>query len=226
MTAEAVEQVRTETPHPSVTSVRSPASASRGRWSRWLCGAAAIVLILLAGIMPVWQARLSAPQYPQGLSLTAYGHGKVVGDIDEINELNHYVGMKAFSTADVPETVLWWPTIGIAVLGALLLSLIARPRWLRAILLAGMWAVPVGALLDVQFRLYEYGHSVQPDAAIRLDPFTPWVIGKTTVLNFTTWAYPGLGTLLLFLAAAILTFGPRLVARALPTHEPEPSEAS
>ena len=223
MTAESSEQVRDDGPHPSATPERPDGSASRGRWLRWLCGAAAIALIIVAGTLPVWQAHLSAPQYPAGLSLTAYGNGVVTGDISEINQLNHYVGMKAFDTADVPETILWWPAIGVAVLGAILVSLISGPRWLRALILAGMWLVPIGALADVQFRLYEYGHSVVPDATIRLDPFIPWVVGKTTVLNFTTWAYPGIGTAVLLLAAAVLTFGPRLLGRWLPTRTADAS---
>ena len=66
----------------------------------------------------------------------------------------------------------------------------------------------MGALLDVQWRLYQYGHSVQPDAPIRLDPFTPLVVGPTHVLNFTTWAYPGPALWALFLAAYLVTFGP------------------
>ncbi len=190
-------------------------------WPRLLSGAVAIGLIVLAIGMPVWQASLSAPQYPDGLSLKAWGSGKVVGDIAEINELNHYVGMKAFSTADVPETKLWVPSMLLAILGAVLATVARRPRWLHGVLLAGMWLVPFGVLADVQFRLWEYGHSVQADAAIRIDPFTPLVVGPTKVLNFTTWSYPGLGTGLLFLAAAVLTFGPGLLERLRPTSDRE-----
>ncbi len=186
-------------------------------WPRLLSGAVAIVLIVLAINLPVWQANLSAPQYPDGLTLKAWGNGKVIGDIAEINELNHYVGMKAFSTADVPETKLWLPAMILAIVGAILAAFIRRPRWLHGFLLAAMWLVPIGALADVQLRLWQYGHSVQPDAAIRIDPFTPLVIGPTKVLNFTTWSYPGLGTGLLFLAAAVLTFGPGLLERLRPT---------
>lgn len=180
-------------------------------WVRLVCGGVAVGLIALAFGLPVWEARLSAPQYPAGLSLSAGGFG-VRGDIAEVNELNHYVGMEAFSEEDVPELALWLPTIILAIVGALVAAL-SPFRWLRIVALVGVWLVPVGLLSDVQFRLFQYGHQVKPDAAIRIDPFTPLVIGPTKVLNFTTLAFPGAAILCLVLAALVLTVGPRLLER-------------
>ncbi len=182
-------------------------SVREGLVPRTAAGVVAAILIALAAGFPVWEARLSAPQYPGGLRLSAYGSGKVIGDIREINELNHYVGMKTFSTSKVPEKKLWLPTIALGILGAIV-SIVAGRRFIGRLARLGIWLMPVGALADVQYRLFQYGHSVQPDAPIRIDPFTPWVIGKTHVLNFTTWAYPGAATMLLFLAAAVITFTP------------------
>lgn len=188
-------------------------------WARALCGMFAIGLIIASAWLPVWEARLAAPQYPAGLSLSAGGFG-VRGDIAEVNELNHYVGMQAFDTADIPELALWIPTIVLVVIGALIAA-IAPWRWLRRLALTGIWVAPIGMLADVQFRLYQYGHQVKPDAAIRIDPFIPKVIGKTKVLNFTTTAFPGLAIVLLLVAAALLTFGPKLLGRLRPTNDRE-----
>jgi copper chaperone NosL len=182
------------------------------RAARLGVGLAAAVLVLLALRLPVWEARLSAPQYPAGLRITAYGH-RVVGDLREINELNHYVGMEAFDPSDVPETRLWPLAVGAALAGVVLGSLLARQALGRLVRL-GLWFVPLGALADVQFRLYQYGHSVDPGAPIRLEPFTPLVVGPTKVLNFTTWAYPGGAIWCLAGAAALVTFGPGVVRRA------------
>ena len=182
------------------------AATGRGQHSlRLVLGLAAAILVGLAWRLPIWEARLTAPQYPAGLSLTASATG-VTGDIREVNELNHYVGMQAFETSDAPEMALWTPVIALALVGVAFAT--ARPHHLmgRAARL-GLWLIPIGALGDVQYRLYQYGHGVQPDAPIRLDPFTPLVIGPTKVLNFTTWAYPGLAIWCLFLAALLLTFG-------------------
>ena len=56
------------------------------------------VPLLLALAFPLWRISMEAPQYPQGLSMDIYAY-KIVGghegnDIQEINTLNHYIGMR------------------------------------------------------------------------------------------------------------------------------------
>jgi hypothetical protein len=171
----------------------------------------------VAAWLPIWEARLSAPQYPQGLSLTASAGG-VSGDLAEVNELNHYVGMKAFDPSDAPEMKLWGPTIVLGVIAVAVATILPRKHVLARLAVLGLWMIPIGALLDVQFRLYQYGHTVQPDAPIRIEPFTPLVIGPTDVMNFTTWAYPGAALWCLAGAAFLLSAGAataRLAGRGL-----------
>ena len=62
----------------------------------WVAG----VLLAVSAFFPYWQARLFAPQYRDGLTATMYLH-KVTGDIDEINGLNHYVGVRKFESLAV-----------------------------------------------------------------------------------------------------------------------------
>lgn len=185
---------------------------SLDRVVRIAMGASAAVLVVLAWKLPIWQAHLTAPQYPRGLHLSASGSG-VVGDIREINELNHYVGMSAFTDADAPEIKLWTPVILLGLAAVAAATLLRRERWLGRLARLGLWLIPLGALADVQLRLYQYGHSVKPDAPIRLDPFTPLVVGPTHVLNFTTWSFPGPALWCLFGAAFLLSFGPSLGRR-------------
>ena len=187
-----------------------PATPSRTPGMRIGIGIAAAILVILAWRLPIWEARLSAPQYPLGLSLSAGAHG-VSGDIEQVNVLNHYVGMAAFDPSDAPETALWVWAILFA-LGAVAVATALDVRHpLARLARIGLWLVPLGALADVQYRLYQYGQGVQPDATIRLEPFTPLVVGRTHVLNFTTWAFPGGAMWCLFGAAFLISFGARLI---------------
>jgi nitrous oxidase accessory protein len=187
------------------------ARAPLGRGPQVLLGVVALLLVACGWLLPLWQATLHAPQYPGGLSMYAYGH-QVTGDVDEISGLNHYVGMRPFDLADFPEMVLWPYTLLLAV-AAVVVALATRRRIVRWLALAVLWGIPIGVLAVIQFRLNQYGRDLDPGAALRLDPFTPWVIGPTKVWNFTTWSWPGWGLIAMVAAAAVVTFGPRLVAR-------------
>ncbi|MBK5224167.1 MAG: right-handed parallel beta-helix repeat-containing protein [Acidimicrobiia bacterium] len=192
-------------PPPQTTSARAG-----GRCPRTVTGAvaatAATALLLSSLVTPLWQARLAAPQYPGGLVMRAHG-GKVTGDVSEINNLNHYVGMRPFDAKDIPELQLWAPTVAVGVL-LVLVACFARRRGVARLAKAALWVIPVGVLGDIQLRLWQYGHDLYPDAALRIEEFTPWVLGYTRVWNFRTTATPGLGLVAVVLAAAIVTFGP------------------
>lgn len=208
-----------------MTEVRTPSerdetssdggSDARGaRAVRLGLGLAALLLIVLAARLPVWEARLSAPQYPQGLSLTAYGD-RVEGDLAEINQLNHYVGVEAFDPAAVSEMRLFIPTLGLAGVAVVVGTLLPGRRFLGRLARLGLWLIPIGMLADIQFRLWQFGQSPDPTAPIRLDPFTPLVVGPTKVLNFTTMAFPGGAVWAMLGAAFLVTFGPGLVQRVV-----------
>ena len=177
-------------------------------------GLAAIALLLAASQLPIWWARLRAPQYPDGLGITVYGN-RVEGDLTEINELFHYIGMPPFNfnVANMPEIRLWLLVILFGMVAAVL-AVVTRRRWLRRLARAAVWLIPIGALADVQFRLWQLGHGLQATSAIRVDPFTPWVVGQTSVMNFTMWAFPGSALVLIAVAAALVTWAP-VVARRL-----------
>jgi len=177
-------------------------------------GLSAIALLFAAAWQPIWRALFSAPQYPQGLHISAYG-GRVEGDLGEINELSHYIGMPPFNFVGMPEMRLWPLVIVVGVVAAGV-AVMTRRRWLRRIACTGVWLIPIGALADVQFRLWQVGHSLDPLSAIRVSPFTPRVVGPTTLMNFTVHAYPGMALVLIALAAALLTASPFVVRRLKP----------
>lgn len=174
-------------------------------------GLVALLLVAAGWSLPLWQATLLAPQYPGGLSMSAYGH-QVTGDVEEIDTLNHYVGMRAFDPETVPEMGLWPLALAVAVV-AVVVGLTRRRGVAGKLARLYLWGLPVGVLAMIQFRLHQYGTDLDPAAALRLDPFTPWVVGPTKVWNFTTWSRPGLGLVAIAVAAALVSFGPRLLVR-------------
>jgi len=174
-------------------------------------GAAAIALLLVAARLPIWRALFSAPQYPDGLDIVAYGN-RVEGDIGEINELSHYIGMPPFNFVGMPEMRLW-PLVIIVAMAATVLAVLTRRPWVRRLACTGVWLIPVGALADVQFRLWQVGHSLDPASPIRVSPFTPRVVGPTTLMNFTVHALPGMALVLIAVAAALVTSAPFIARR-------------
>jgi nitrous oxidase accessory protein NosD len=187
-------------------------SPTRIRTHRIVAAVIAGLLVALATTLPLWRSHLIAPQYPDGLHIYAYGHG-MEGDVAEVDSLNHYIGMRPFDPADVPEMALW--PVGVALaFAAIVVATVVRHRWVALAARAYLWVFPLFILADIQFRLYQYGHDLDPRAALRIPEFTPWVIGPTRVWNFTNVAYPGTGILCLLGAAAVVTFGPWLLRRA------------
>ena len=159
-------------------------------------------LVALSSQLPLWTMEMEAPQYPKGLRLEAYGTG-MTGDLHELNILNHYIGMPpieapAFETSMFP--------IGLVALIALCL-LSPLHLWLRRLTVAATAAVPLVILGDLQWRLYEFGHSLNPKAPIRLKPFTPLVIGETHMGNFESHAMVASGFVCLVGAALVLWLG-------------------
>lgn len=183
------------------------AAAGRGRgglrgWVRLERGtgllAAAAGLLLLSVGLPYWILRLGAPQYPQGLVVRVY-LTHVGGDVDE---LNHYIGMAPLAAAPVERRL---SGVGVAAL-ALLLGRYTGRRvgWLLVVpvvLLPAMFAADLG------MWLVRYGHTLSPAAPIRLEPFTPPLVGRGEVGQFRVTAGFGPGWYLAVAAAGLAVLG-------------------
>ena len=61
--------------------------------------------LLSVFFLPAWQIYLYAPQYPEGLVMNIWINN-LTGDIDVINGLNHYIGMKTLHTKDFIEFLI------------------------------------------------------------------------------------------------------------------------
>lgn len=170
-----------------------------------LVAAAGAVLAAIA--LPLWEVRLIAPQYPEGLGLRILAHtvrGVRPGDLQSINGLNHYIGMKVIAPDSIPELrYMPWIMVGLAVALALIAWRGARRAlvaWMAAFILLG----GVG-LWDFWRWEYDYGHNLDRERAIIVVPgmtYQPPLIGSKQLLNFTATAWPGAGAALLGFAFA------------------------
>lgn len=178
---------------------------------RPLFGAARIVLglavipLALSFTQPLWRISMEAAQYPKGLTLDIHAHKLEGGndgvDIDEINTLNHYIGMAKIDRASMAD-LDWIPfALGALVVLALRVAAIGNVRMLLDLaVLTGY--VTLFAFGRFAYRLYTFGHNLSPDAPMEVEPFMPVLLGTRQVANFTTHSFPHAGSALLGLFVA------------------------
>jgi copper chaperone NosL len=157
--------------------------------------AAAALLPAAAWLAPLWQIGLTAPQYPEGLGMFVWIDtitGQKPNDLHSINGLNHYIGMKAIVPDAIPELRMM-PGIVLGLIGlGLLAAAVGRRSLLYAWTLA--FALVAGAgLVDFYVWGYDYGHDLDPTAAIKVPglSYQPPIIGSKQLLNFTAHSWPG-----------------------------------
>jgi hypothetical protein len=158
---------------------------------------AATVLLVLGGTLPLWRISLVAPQYAEGLTLDMYAYQIVAGnngqDLAEINTLNHYIGMKPIAQADFLEMKVMPFAIGVFALLALRSVVLGRIVTLvdLSVLFMYFGAFSLGSFV---YRLYSYGHYLDPRAPMKIEPFMPVVMGSQQIANFVQTSLPLAGT--------------------------------
>lgn len=164
------------------------------------------VLLLVSIFFPYWHMELDAPQYPDGLFLTAYVN-HLTGDVREIDGLNHYIGMRPLGEAAAFErAAAVWMIIAMFLLveGAAVI----HSRW--AVLLA-LPAVtfPLGFIADLHYWMRTFGLNLDPDAPLSssVKPFVPTVIGEGGIGQFKTYAEFGAGYWMAAAAAVLVAVG-------------------
>ena len=171
--------------------------------SRILIGISALVLLAILYV-PVWRIDLMAPQYPEGLMMQIY-IDHFAGDVEKINGLNHYIGMAVIKDEMFPEFV-YLPKVIIAlcVIG-LLVALWGRIAGLLIHIFL-LTAFGAWALYDMYKWGYNYGHELDPRAAIKVEgmAYQPPLIGHKQLLNFDAWSTPDTGGWLLFGVMSVL----------------------
>jgi len=171
------------------------------------------MLFILSGIslftilfFPIWQIQLSAPQYPEGLILLIFPN-KLGGNVDIINGLNHYIGMKPIHVADFYEFTLLPYIISFFSLLFMVTGLLGK-RKLMNIAFVLFVCFGVVAMADFWKWEYNYGHTLNPEAAIIVPgmSYQPPLIGFKQLLNFGAYSIPDTGGWIFVGAGVILLF--------------------
>lgn len=165
-------------------------------------------------VFPLWNIMLGAPQYPDPLGINIHIDGiRDVNefDIQNIDGLNHYIGMK---TLPKPEEMWEFGTFPIVIglmvfLGSLVgvlgyLGKVSYHWFLGWFLLMSV----LGALgmYDFNAWMVDYGTNLDPHAIMKLanpdgTPMTykPPLLGHTKMLNFDVTSLPSTGAWLMFI---------------------------
>ena len=170
---------------------------------------AAVLCLSSLFFLPMWKITLIAPQYPKGIQMNIHIN-KIGGDspavLQNINILNHYIGMKKIEPESIPE-LKYFPyiIIGLMVLG-LLAAGVNRPSfYLTWVVLFGVLALL--GIYDFYLWEYDYGHTLDPRAPMKFPgaSFQPPVFGTKNIINFVAKSYPHTGGYLAMLSAMLAT---------------------
>jgi len=158
-----------------------------------------ISALLLGGIylFPIWSIQLEAPQYPEGIGLNIWVDtiaGKEPQDLQNINGLNHYIGMREIVPDSIPELKLMPYLVGFLIATGLIVALFGNRKWLLGWLILFL-ALAITGLVDFYLWEYDYGHNLNPDAPIKVPGMTyqPPLLGSKQLLNIKATSLPHIG---------------------------------
>lgn len=162
------------------------------------------ILLGVSIFVPIWRIDLDAPQYPEGLRLLIYAN-KLAGNVDIINGLNHYIGMHTLHTEDFFEFTILPYLIGAFALFSLISVFVGR-KWVFYTLFTMFVLFGVVAMVDFWRWEYNYGHNLDPNAAIIVPgmAYQPPLIGFKQLLNFGAYSIPHMGGWLFIATGALM----------------------
>ncbi|MEP7254448.1 MAG: nitrous oxide reductase accessory protein NosL [Ferruginibacter sp.] len=183
-------------------------------WIRLVLIFSGLALITIL-FVPMWRIDLMAPQYPEGLKLLIYPN-RLAGNVDIINGLNHYIGMKTLHTEDFMEFKVLSYIIVFFALFFVVTGIVAR-RKLLYILFILFVSFGVLAMYDFWRWEYNYGHNLNPDAAIIVPgmAYQPPLIGFKQLLNFGAYSVPDIGGWVFLSVGILLLFTVTIVWRSV-----------
>jgi copper chaperone NosL len=161
-------------------------------FSRITIGIASLALTATY-FLPIWFIFLLAPQYPEGLTMNIWLN-KITGQVEIINGLNHYIGMKHIKAEMFPEFDSLIYIVVFFILFGLVVAIIGKRKllstYLGVTILGG-----IAAMVDFYKWGYDYGHNLDPKAAIQIPglSYQPPLLGHKTLLNFDAYSYPDVG---------------------------------
>lgn len=171
--------------------------------------------LLLMGlfVFPLWNIELGAPQYPEPLGINIYIDGlkgQSEFDIQNIDGLNHYIGMKTLpKPEDMWEFTVFPLVIGSMVFVGVLFGLLGYLNKISFHWFIGwfilMSILGVLGMYDFNAWMIDYGTNLDPKAIMKLQnpdgtpmSYKPPLLGHQKMLNFDAYSYPRLGAYLMF----------------------------
>ena len=165
--------------------------------------ALASLSLIATYVFPIWRIDLFAPQYPEGLTMKIWLND-IKGQIDIINGLNHYIGMRHIKPEMFPE----FQFLGYIVAFYIVLGLAVAALGKRKILFWYLVFTAFGglfAMYDFYRWGYEYGHNLDDTAPIKVPglSYQPPMIGHKRLLNFDAYSFPDIGGWIIIGAASL-----------------------
>lgn len=159
------------------------------------------ILILLAGTLmvtlffwPMWNITLLAPQYPDGVHMHIYINkigGANPGTLQNINILNHYIGMKEITPESIPELKYMPPIVIFFIVTAFIVAYLDK-KWMYWTWILSLILILTIGMYDFYLWEYDYGHNLDPKAIMKFEgeSFQPPLIGRKEIINFTAISMP------------------------------------
>lgn len=167
--------------------------------------------LLVMFAFPLWNITLEAPQYPIPLGMDIYIHkfqDYHPNDIQNINLMNHYVGMKSIPKT-IPELSIFPIVVITMSIAGIVIALFKNHKWFLGWFIL-MLLLATAGLVDFYIWEYQYGHNLSPEAIMKFTDeqgnpmgFQPPFFGSKKILNFHAHSYPGLGALFLGISLAL-----------------------
>ncbi|HMQ79802.1 MAG TPA: hypothetical protein PKE39_14320 [Ignavibacteria bacterium] len=154
---------------------------------------ASSLAMIAAFFTPIWMIDLEAPQYPEGLGMQIWIN-KITGDLNTINGLNHYIGMKKIEPDSIKELTIMPFVLGFLIAMGAVTGIAGRKKLLGAFVIIFLIAGIAGGV-DFYMWEYDYGHDLDPTAAIIVPgmSYQPPLFGSKQLLNFVARSYPDTG---------------------------------
>ncbi len=173
--------------------------------SRYLIAFASI-LLLGTFISPIWKIDIEAPQYPEGMGLYIWINkitGEGPNDLNTLNGLNHYIGMKTIDENSIPELTYMPLIIMVLAAAGLLIAWKGNKKLVLAMIIV-IVLLGIAGIYDFYMWEYDYGHNLNPNAPIKVPgmSYQPPLLGSKQLLNINATSLPWIGSL--FIGASLM----------------------
>ncbi len=168
-----------------------------------------LILLIPVLFLPIWEVYLEAPQYPEPIGMYIF-IDKIEGigenDLDNINLLNHYIGMKKIVPESIPELKYMKYAIYFFLASGIVVFILSK-KWILYVWTMLLILSSILALYDFNKWEQDYGSNLDPKAPIKVPGMTykPPLIGQKQLLNITATSVPSWGGILFIISIMVST---------------------